>query len=89
MDRKLLQEMLLHSLATLIPDGGVIGEVVRLLDADNPKVRARALGTVHNLSTDARSIGIIRKEVGARLGTACGKGRRSSEMLSFARNEGY
>lgn len=46
------------------PDSGLIGAVVRLLEDDSPKVRARALGTVHNLSTDARSIGIIREEVG-------------------------
>ena len=45
------------------PDSGIIGVVVSLLEDDSPKVRARALGTVHNLSTDARSIGIIREEV--------------------------
>lgn len=45
-------------------DRGMIGAVVRLLDDPSPNVRARALGTVHNLSTDARSIGIIREEVG-------------------------
>lgn len=45
------------------PDSGIIGVVVCLLEDESPKVRARALGTVHNLSTDARSIGIIREEV--------------------------
>lgn len=45
------------------PDSGIIGVVVRLLEDHSPKVRARALGTIHNLSTDARSIGIIREEV--------------------------
>lgn len=46
-----------------VSDSGIIHAVVSLLEDDSPKVRARALGTVHNLSTDARSIGIIREEV--------------------------
>lgn len=41
----------------------MIGVVVRSLENMNPKVRARALGTMHNLSTDTSSIGIIRQEV--------------------------
>ncbi|CAM9513981.1 unnamed protein product [Scytosiphon promiscuus] len=45
-------------------NSGIIGAIVSLLEDGSPKVRARALGTVHNLSTDARSIGIIRKEGG-------------------------
>lgn len=49
------------------PDSGIIGVVVRLLEDHSPKVRARALGTIHNLSTDARSIGIIREEVSSRV----------------------
>lgn len=44
-------------------DSGMIGVVVRSLEDASPKVRARALGTVHNLSTDTSSIGIIRQEV--------------------------
>lgn len=46
-----------------LPDAGFIGSIVPLLATACPRVRARALGTLHNLSTDVRSIGIVRKEV--------------------------
>ncbi|CAM9231079.1 unnamed protein product, partial [Choristocarpus tenellus] len=45
-------------------DVGVIRRVVRLLVSSSPKVRARALGAVHNLSTDPGLIGVIREEGG-------------------------
>lgn len=71
-------------LSTGGPDSGIIGAVVRLLEDDSPKVRARALGTVHNLSTDARSIGSIRNQVSGSSGIA-GNVRIAGNVLLVSR----